>query len=827
MSESPNNETVTLRLERRTARFIALGVGIIAILVGLVALLIDGGISNSLVARIGLPVGVIGLIAFVMLDPQAIATALTGRQARYASNSLVMSLAFIAILVTVYVLLLDLEKTSDWMTIDVTEDQQFSLSEQTVDLLSSLEEPVHIIGFYSNPGAQQDAELLLQEYQQKSNGLLTYEFIDPNLRPGVAQQYSVTRDVLILSQSDRTAEATFADEQSLTGALARVLAGSITKVYVLTGHGERSIDGFDDFSLQTAADALNRGNFEVASLNLLESGEIPEDAGLLIIAGPTSQFREEEIDLITTFTGAGGALMVMMEPSAATGLQTSGVLGIAYSPDGDFFVTAGADDLVKVWDADSRDELTLLDAHVGDVYAVAVSPDGDTIASASADTTLVLSSPDGEVLNTLEGHQALVIRVAYAPNGSLLASASVDQSINLWNPSTGEIVQTLFGQTPAYDIAFSPDSQLLAAGYEDGGVRIWSVKGEEIASQRPHVQVVTAVAFSPDGSTVLSVSTDGTVATLDVASGVAKEQPIFEQLVPLTDVTYLNDEQVAFAMLDGTIHVWDSALQAEQFVLQTEHTDVIWQMAVSPDGLTLATASADGSNEFWNLEDQERVDLLRGHSGGDPLNTYLANEWNVRMNDDIVVEPTNLSFDEVTPIVYQYGNSPITSPLNDSQRPTFFTAARSISFASAEPVETLSQTVLAATSDQSWGEVTLASQVVSFDELDTPGPLTLAMSVENLESGARLVAFGDVDFAANGSLSAQAYGNVDMLLNSANWLAAEESLISIQPRSSTFRSFTPMPLATTLLVVIGLICVIPLAIVGTGAVVWFNRRRRR
>lgn len=827
MSDSPD-PVRTIQIDRAVAKFFAVVLGIGGILVGLVALVSAGNLADNRVAQIAFGVGVLGLLAFVLLDPGAIRTALTGRRARYASNSVLMSVAFTAILVMAFIVLVDLEDSVDWLTVDLTEDQQFSLGEQSLDLLAGLEEPVTVIGFYTNQqGAlQDDAEIWLQEYQQHSDGMLTYEFVDPELRPGVAQQYDVSRPgVLVVTQGDRSAEANIADERNITGALIRALKGEPRQVYALTGHGERATDQFDDSSLQRATDALVRQNYEINTFNLFESDTVPDDADVVVVAGPTTQFRQEEVDAISAYLADGGALMVMLEPNAATGIRTSGVQDAVFSPDGSLLATASADDTGQLWDVASARQVVTLSGHRGDVQGIAFSPDGKMLATASGDSTVRLWGVNGEELATLQGHEASVRRVAFSPDGQRLASAGFDQAVIVWSLN-GEIEQQFIGQGAALDVAFSPDGTLLAAAFEDGSVRVWNLDGEQVANQRPHVSQAVAVAFSPDGSTVLSAGLDGTLGVLDVESGIADSLEPYPG-IPITDVSYVGDDTVLLALADLTVRAWDADLNAEQFALQTEHGDLIWEVGVSPDGETIATASGDGNVELWSLADQERITTLRGEGGGDPLLTYLNDVWDITVNDDLVVDVTQGSqFDEFTPVSSFYGDSPITEPLLNGGLFTFFTAARSLSIPQ-EPPENLSLTALVLTGTNSWGETNLADLVVGTapDETDIPGPLALGVSGENPETGGRVVVFGDVDFATNASLQSEAFGNLDLFVNSVNWLAEEEELINIQSRGTT-RLFEPLPGATLILVIIGVMCAIP-GIVGViGVIVWRGRRAR-
>lgn len=824
MSEAP--EPRTIELDRDVLKFVAAVLGLGGILVGLVALVSVGGFTDNLVAQIALGVGVIGILGFILLDPQALQAALTGRRARYASNSVLMSIAFAAILVIGFVILLDLEDQFDWMTVDLTEDQQFALSEQTLDILQSLDEPVHVYGFYTNrqSSIQDDAEIWLREYQQHSNGMLTFEFVDPEVQPGLASQLSVTRSgALILEQGDRTAEASLADERNLTGALIRVVSGETNQLYTLTGHGERSAEQFDDFSLQRASDTLERENYAVTPFNLIETATVPDDADVVVVAGPTTQFRAEEVEALDAYLQAGGAVMVLLEPNAATGIRTSGVQDVVFSPDGGTLAMASADDTGTLWDASSGRSLATLEGHSGDVLGIAFSPDGETVATASGDATVRLWSTNGDLLTTLQGHQASVRRIAWSPDGSLLASAGLDQAIILWDVESGEAQQVLTSQTPPLDVAFSPEGKLVAASYDDGSVRLWDVTGQEITNQRPHVGQAVSVAFSPDGETLLSSGLDGSVGILDVGRGVANPREPYPGF-PVTDVSFLDDDTVIMALADGRVAVWDASLTSEQYTLQTEHSDVIWEVAVSPDGDTIATGGGN-TVEIWSLSEQERLNTLVGDSAGDPLVNYLENEWGILVNDDLVVDvsPGN-PFDEFSPVSFAYGISPITEPLATAQLPTFFTAARSLTI-SEQPPASVNLTELVLTSGNSWGETDLADLAVGTapDETDNPGPLALAVSAENLESGARVVVVGDVDFAANASLQNESFGNLDLFVNTVNWLAEEEEFINIQPRSTT-RSFTPLPGPLFVLTILASCALVPAILLGAGLLVWLQRR---
>ena len=89
-------------------------------------------------------------------------------------------------------------------------------------------------------------------------------------------------------------------------------------VYFLTGHGERDIEQAGETSMTRAKTTLESKNYTVKTLNLLAENQIPEDASLIVIAGPLQPVSEEEVQLLKDYLASGGSLIVMEDPTALT-----------------------------------------------------------------------------------------------------------------------------------------------------------------------------------------------------------------------------------------------------------------------------------------------------------------------------------------------------------------------------------------------------------------------------------------------------------------------------------------------------------------------------
>ncbi len=258
---------------------------------------------------------VLGLAAYAILDPEGVRRFFTGRQARYGSNALVMSLAFVLIVVLANLLVYQ----NPWSH-DFTEDQQHTLAPETIRTLATLPNKVTAIAFFSSQTSSDSAKQLLNDFKSNSKGKFDFRFVDPNADPLLARQYGVTGDgKIVLTMGKANETASFASESELTQAMIRLISPQARTVYFLTGHGEPDVASTDaNSSLSRAKDTLGSKNYTVKSLNLAATNKIPDDAKAIIEVGPTSPMLDQEVSLIKAFQAKGGALIVAEDPTPLT-----------------------------------------------------------------------------------------------------------------------------------------------------------------------------------------------------------------------------------------------------------------------------------------------------------------------------------------------------------------------------------------------------------------------------------------------------------------------------------------------------------------------------
>jgi ABC-type uncharacterized transport system involved in gliding motility auxiliary subunit len=198
--------------------------------------------------------------------------------------------------------------------------------------------------------------------------------------------------------------------------------------------------------------------------------------------------------------------------------------------------------------------------------------------------------------------------------------------------------------------------------------------------------------------------------------------------------------------------------------------------------------------------------------------------WNIKVGDNVVIDASGigqlLGTGPAIPLVVDYGASPITKGFERSM--TFFPLARTVSIADKsksdpEVVELLK------TSPRSFTKSKIEKKVSYDPKTDTMGPLSLgvAASRKTGDKESRLVVIGDSDFASNEAIGQQRNG--DLFFNAIDWLAQDENLISIRPKSVTNRRVTMTEAQASALRWLDLF-LLPGLVIFSGVYIWWRRR---
>ncbi len=226
---------------------------------------------------------------------------------------------------------------------DLTEHRRHSLSPETLSYLATLNQPVRIYvtipsddGERTTAQAFRDINGLLREYiyatEMSDTGRITVQQLDVNMQRREAERLGIDRaDIVLVTSGDKRRivpiedfyeirdrrKQAFQGERMLTAAILDVSSLERKKIYFLAGHGEMSpadVDGVRGLSSLTAE--LRLRNFEVGVVDLLQNRRVPEDADLLIAAGPRGPYDPFVVELLREYLAVGaGRLILLLAPT--------------------------------------------------------------------------------------------------------------------------------------------------------------------------------------------------------------------------------------------------------------------------------------------------------------------------------------------------------------------------------------------------------------------------------------------------------------------------------------------------------------------------------
>jgi WD40 repeat protein/Flp pilus assembly protein TadD len=389
-----------------------------------------------------------------------------------------------------------------------------------------------------------------------------------------------------------------------------------------------------------------------------------DNGNIAVFAPDSRQVATLGFDGVVRLWDVADARLTARLPGHATVLS-SGV----FTQDGKVMVVGGDDGSLTFWDVAARQVRARRQAHARRVWWLALSPDGRTLASGGLEGTIRLwdlataaekaawesgnevrhlaFAPDGRTLAavhhitnhrsvlrlwdvaagrprlSIKGHADFMEWVAYAPDGKTFATGSWDRTIKLWDAASGQERLTLKGHMDViFEGTFSPDGRTLATTSWDGTVKLWHVAtGQELLTLKGFGTEVYHLAFAADGRTLATTGsahpTEG--VSLWRAAPAAGPSSGTQAAPPLsTDMVYCvavapDGRTLATGTGAGLIRLEDTATKKKRLALHG-HAGRVRTLAFTPDGRTLASGGADTTIRLWDVRTGTQQAVLQGHT---------------------------------------------------------------------------------------------------------------------------------------------------------------------------------------------------------------------
>ena len=276
-----------------------------------------------------------------------------------------------------------------------------------------------------------------------------------------------------------------------------------------------------------------------------------------------------------------------------------GTTAVAFTDDGRWIVTAGADGTLRVWDAANGSVQRSIQLGASKVTALAVF--GQHALTGHEDGNVQLwSLARGDRFGQFRRNQASIWSVAFMGEPTRFLAAGHDWAVSVWDTRTenAPVIAIDAHESAVQAAAYTPVGYL-ASGGADRLVKLWdAVSGDAIRTYRGHRDFVSAVAFSPDGAMLASASRDGHVKVWSTAS-----RRLYRTLTrgagqvgalafsPAGDL-------LAAACADGKVRVWN-VKRGRLVRIFGDGPAGFRSVAFAPDGRWLAAAGDSAAVRLW------------------------------------------------------------------------------------------------------------------------------------------------------------------------------------------------------------------------------------
>ena len=333
------------------------------------------------------------------------------------------------------------------------------------------------------------------------------------------------------------------------------------------------------------------------------------------IAGGFGRFNSSRVGYVQLWNATTGE-----ETSERLPGHAGGVWDLAFDPSGTRLAMTN-EHFVEVWDLESNQAISQLQANTGFLYCVAFHPEGRYVAAGGLDRAIRLWDVEtGKLVRTYTGHTGFVRSLAFSANGERMVSASEDKSVRVWDFGAERELATLRGHAHFVNcVSFSESGLIVASGSLDQSVKIWFATADPQLIYRGHREEghVHALAFSPRGDAIASGSLRfagplGRLHLWDPQTG--RRLVEFPQNVEeVASVDFRKDgQQLAAGHVSGIVTIWN-AKTADLLHRLDVHIGEVSDVQYSPDGSLLATVGQDRGLHVWNADSGAKIYTAMGH----------------------------------------------------------------------------------------------------------------------------------------------------------------------------------------------------------------------
>lgn len=306
-------------------------------------------------------------------------------------------------------------------------------------------------------------------------------------------------------------------------------------------------------------------------------------------------------------TGDGSELARVSHGAAVT--------EVSPSPDGTKFATCGGDGVVRVWDFASQQQMQFFTGHDGAVQGIRFASDNKSVISVGDDMSGRVWSV--AALWTTAAHPGGVRDVALFAGGGQVITGGADQRVAAWNTGNGQLIREFSGAGDVRAVAVRNDNQRLATA-AGNQIFIWNPNDGSRLAELSGPEDVQALAFSPDNQKLAAAGrTEVRIYGPPMPPQQGVELVLHQQTAaesPFTELAFAADNRRLYGTHESG-HVSEWAYAAPAPVRQFNHGGAVYGVAMSADGKTIVSCSADQTVRVWDATNGQQRSQLNGHQG--------------------------------------------------------------------------------------------------------------------------------------------------------------------------------------------------------------------
>ena len=233
-------------------------------------------------------------------------------------SAVLLFMLVILIAAAIYWWVLTWDRQFDW-----TQTQSNTLSSSSVAVLAEINDSLSVTAYTreQNSAVRKAITRLVERYRRYKPDI-DLSFVDTDAEPQRVRDLNIKVDgEMVLQLGDASEHVKSLREQSFSNALQRLLRQGDRWLAFVSGHGERKPEGKANHDIQNWVNELKEKGFNIANVNLSETGGVPNNAAMLIIAGSQLNWLPGEIDHVIKYIDRGGNLLWLVDPGSDYGLS--------------------------------------------------------------------------------------------------------------------------------------------------------------------------------------------------------------------------------------------------------------------------------------------------------------------------------------------------------------------------------------------------------------------------------------------------------------------------------------------------------------------------